>query len=63
MNIVNFTLSEHQKRMNKLYLSNLECLEDDLLNFEKHRESVRHDDFSGLLSSFLLSDIPYEDVT
>lgn len=61
MNIVNFTLSEHQKRINNLYLSNLECLEDDLSDFEKHRESIRHDDFSGLLSSFLLSDIPYED--
>lgn len=58
---MNFTFTEHQQRTNTQSVLNPMSLEEELLNFEKHRESVRHDDFSGLLSSCLLTDIPYED--
>ena len=69
------TLTEHKKRMNTKQDSGFvfnECspgdeiefvsLEEGFLRFEKERRHVRHDDFSGLLCSSMLTDIPYENL-
>lgn len=67
------TLTQHKRRMASKFKSYF-CfndqwpedetpfvsLEEGFLQFEKNRVHVRHDDFSGLLSSSMLTDIPYE---
>lgn len=69
------TLTEHIKRINKKTDSgsvfnpclpedeiNFTSIEDDFRQFEEKRVHVRHDDFSGLLCSSMLTDIPYEEL-
>ena len=37
-------------------------IKDSFRQFKENRIHVRHDDFSGLLSSSMLTDIPYEEL-
>lgn len=66
------TLTEHQKKMcvedrrgtefNECMVrdkENAESLEEALARFERERKPARIEDFSGMLSSCLLEDIPY----